>query len=95
MIQAETSVETEAASRYIAQLCKHFLHKVPAEWDDNSGRADFPFGVCHMRAENGRLTMSCEAPDDTAMARLKFVITDHLERFAWKEKIRVTWETPA
>ena len=46
MFVVEARVETEHASKYIAQLCKHFRHKVPAEYDEISGEVDFQTGRC-------------------------------------------------
>ncbi len=92
MIKAKAHVETEKASRYLQQLCKHFKHKVPAEWDEHQARVEFPFGLCLMNADEKLLTMDCEAPSDETFARMKFVLDDHLERFAWKEELKLTWD---
>lgn len=91
MIKAQAYVETEKASRYLQQLCKHFKHKVPAEWDEKKGRTEFPFGLCLMEADDQQLTITCEAPTAEAFNRMRFVLDDHLERFAWKEELKLSW----
>lgn len=94
MIASEARVTTALASRYLAQLCKHFRHKIPVEHDETRGRAEFAMGVCVMEAGDGALALRCEAPDATALAQVEFIVGDHLERFAWKEKPALVW-TPA
>ncbi len=32
MTQSTANIQTEYASRYLQQLCKHFAHKTPAEF---------------------------------------------------------------
>lgn len=75
-------VTTEHASRYIARLCKHFAHKVPATWSDAQGTADFPFGRCIMKASGTQLALHCSATDAAALERVCWVVADHLERFS-------------
>jgi len=91
MMIAECRVETVSASKYIAQLCKHFAHKITVEYDATSGRADFPWGVCRMSAGGETLALRCEAPDAEGLNRMKAVIEDHLLRFAWRERPTLDW----
>lgn len=91
MIQREASIKSEKASRYLMQLCKHFAHKAPVEFDETKGRVEFPFGLCLMQAEGGLLTLNCESPSPEAFARMRFVLDDHVKRFAWKEELELQW----
>ena len=45
----ESRVPSKKAGRYLAQLCKHFAHKVPVDWDETQAEVDFGFGNCRMR----------------------------------------------
>ena len=36
------AVETENASKYLVQLCKHFAHKVDVDYDQTQARVEFP-----------------------------------------------------
>lgn len=85
------SVETEKASRYLQQLCKHFGHKIPVEFDEGSGRLEFEPGLCLMRAPQGRLDIYCAARDADGLEVLRKVVGDHFERFAWKDSLTVAW----
>lgn len=92
---ASAAIPTTAASRYLSQLCKHFAHKVPVEYDAVSGRADFPWGTCRLAARDGVLRLDLDAQDDLSLARIKAVVEDHLVRFAWRESLTVRWEPQA
>jgi uncharacterized protein len=93
MLSSEARVPTAAPSRYLAQLCKHFGHKLPVEFDERHGRVEFPAGRCELDApaEAGTLVMRVIADDEAALARLEDVVARHLERFAFREKPEVHW----
>ncbi|MBD8874722.1 DUF2218 domain-containing protein [Roseibium polysiphoniae] len=95
MIVVTSTAHTASASKYLQQLCKHFAHKVPADWDANKGEVSFPFGFCQMFATDASLTIRCEADEDQSMARMKGVIDSHIERFAWREELKLEWRPTA
>ena len=84
-------VRTDKASRYLVQLCKHFGHKVPAEWTETGGVVRFEPGTCRMAAADGELTLACESETPEDLAVVQDVIASHLQRFAWKEELTVSW----
>lgn len=92
-LTAQAAVPTAAASRYLTQLCKHFGHKIPVRYDDTTGRAEFPWGICHLAAADGVLTLRLSAEDEASLARVKAVVEDHLVRFGWRETLHVAWES--
>ena len=69
MIVTTARFATPHAAKYIAQLCKHFAHKVPAEWDAAQGRAALPSGPVTLRAEDGGLLVRIPAEDAKGMVR--------------------------
>ena len=94
MYIAEARATSEKASRYLIQLCKHFAHKTPAEYDDKQGRVDFRPGLCLMTAAGDELVVRCEAGTEPELTRVKLIVEDHLVRFGWREKIGVSWAEP-
>lgn len=88
---AEAHVKSEQASRYLVQLCKHFAHKRPTDYDSVHGRVDFQPGLCVMRAVGDRLTLRCEAACEQRLHVVKETVEVHLARFAWRETINVSW----
>lgn len=93
MIIVKTTAQTASASKYLQQLCKHFAHKVPADWDTRKGEVSFPFGFCRMDATETCLTIRCETDEDQKMDRMKGVIDNHIERFAWREGLKLRWQS--
>jgi hypothetical protein len=90
-MRSEARVPTEKAGRYMAQLCKHFAHKIPATFDHEAGRIEFAFGVCRLRAGPDSLALEVEGADEPALDRLEEVVASHLERFAFREPLKVAW----
>ena len=92
MLTSRSSFETDNASRYIAQLCKHFAHKVAASFDETRGEAALPSGPATMEARNGALHFEVQAETPEQLARGKHIIEDHIVRFAFREKLeRLDW----
>lgn len=88
---SEARVRTAVPRRYLAQLCKHFEHKLPVTLAEDRGRIAFSGGVCTLEAGDGTLIMRLSAGDEAALARLEDVVARHLLRFAFREKPEVHW----
>jgi len=93
MLESQTRIETAQPGRYLGQLCKHFAHKLPVSYDAMHGRIEFPAGICQLDAEGEALAIRTTAPDAEQLARLQDVVIRHLERFAFRETLSVTWTT--
>ncbi|MGE3293788.1 MAG: DUF2218 domain-containing protein [Geminicoccaceae bacterium] len=91
MPTTKAEIATAHASRYLQQLCKHFAHKLPVTFDPTRGRIEFPLGICELVASTGLLTMQTEAGDETRLAEVEMVVARHLERFAFREDLKVEW----
>lgn len=87
----KATVKTENAGRIIKTLCNHFARKVDASYEGNNGRINFPFGDCQLTAQEDALLINIEAESDTLLDRAKYVVGDHLIRFAPKEEIVLEW----
>lgn len=94
-MRSHTTIETAKASGYLQQLCKHFGHKVPAECTPTEGKVTFEMGTATLAANDTRLEMSVEGADGAAVERLEGVLASHLERFAFREELRITWTRAA
>jgi hypothetical protein len=91
MFEARTTLETPNAIRYMKALCNHFDEKVTAHYDGNEGTVDFGFADCQMAATHDRLTIDVQAGDEDGFARVKYVVSDHVERFGVREALQVVW----
>ena len=97
---SEARVEIATPRRYLGQLCKHFGHRVLSTYDEEyrSGRITFPdLGACVLEADDagGLLVMRARAESEPNLDRLEDVVGRHLQRFAFREPVAVTWTRSA
>ena len=79
-------VQTHSASRYLQQLCKHWSHKMTVVFDTEEGTIDFPNGSrLAMRADSDSLDVVLTVPEGEDSARMREVVSSHLDRFAFRE----------
>ena len=90
--QSKIEVGTENASGYLQRLCKHFGHKADVEFTPERGSITFDFGRVDLETTPGALIMSGRAETEENLARLKRVMASHLERFAFREGLKVQWD---
>lgn len=90
---ATSRFETEKASRYLQQLCKHFAHKVDCEWSETEGTADLPGGRLTLTASATALAIHVTGEDAKGLTKARYVLEDHLVRFAFREGLLgLHWE---
>jgi uncharacterized protein len=87
MMQSSTQIRTPNASRYLAQLCKHFAHKVDVVEHDGTGEIRFVCGVATLTAAGETLSIDVVSPSDPELAETKDVVERHLVRFAFREDL--------
>lgn len=92
MKQSIARIETERASIYLQQLCKHFAHKRPVTFTPEQGEIRFEIGTCQLEAKGRMLTLKAEASDDASLAQLRDVVDRHLLRFAFREPPVIAWQ---
>lgn len=92
MHKAFARIETDNARKYLAQLCKHFAHKIEVELTDDKGICHFAAGNAVIEADDAALTMHVEAEDPEKVAQVEGIIDAHLVRFAFREKLdAIAW----
>lgn len=87
MAASSSAVDTEHASRYLQQLCKHFGHRIPVTFTPEEGECRFSCGTARLRVDGQRLLIEIEAPDAVQRAQTQEVIESHLLRFAFREEL--------
>ncbi len=92
MPSCQIRVKTHHASKYLQQLCKHFAHKVNVNFDTQNGFAALPPGPCTMKASEVELYIHCQSDDPEKLPMSRSIIEIHLEKFAWREDLTLTWE---
>lgn len=94
MLRSEAAVQTRAAERYIAQLAKHFAHKIEVEIAaDTAVLCRFPCGTAGLTASADTLTIAIESTDAQGRKETEVVIESHLRRFAFREDLGpIDWQ---
>lgn len=93
MFKQSGQFETQHASKYLQQLCKHFAHKVEVTYDTAQGEVDFPFGKASLQATDGALCAEISGETETALAKARAVIDVHLKTFAFRESFeQMDWQ---
>ncbi|WP_424830585.1 aldolase/citrate lyase family protein [Ruegeria sp.] len=83
---------TDAAGKYLQQLCKHWSHKAEVSFDENQGYVSFPSGNrLTMTADSDCLKLVAETGPRGDLANWQKVIEAHLVRFAFREDFSVDW----
>ncbi|RRH96427.1 DUF2218 domain-containing protein [Mesorhizobium tamadayense] len=95
MPTSRTDVATEHASRYLQQLCKHWAHKFPVEFDPHHGAIQLSLGRTVMDADDKALHIAVAADDAASLERLEAVVADHIKRFAFREELTFDWQQAA
>jgi len=96
MIETTATLHTEHAAKYIAQLCKHFAHKVDIVHSDGHGECRFVCGTAIMDADAATLLIRVSAPDEDQSRETQDVIERHLVRFAFREELQpLQWHAVA
>lgn len=90
MPKSKAVVETEHASRYLQQLCKHWGHKFTVEFTPEKGRIDLGEGrIVDLSAVDKTLIVEVEAPE---LKRMEQVVEEHIVRFAFRETLSFDWK---
>ncbi|MGB0608535.1 MAG: DUF2218 domain-containing protein [Paracoccaceae bacterium] len=91
-ISSSTTIKTQKASGYLQQLCKHFSHKIEVKFNGQDGWIEFAFGRAELRADENVLTLVANSQNPENLDKLKKVLASHLERFAFRESLKIKWE---
>lgn len=85
MQQVEARVPTSSGAKYVQQLCKHWSHKLPVEFEGDCGVVTFVGAVATMNADADAIDVAVRGEDREEVDRLKDVVAQHLDRFAFRE----------
>ncbi len=77
--------KTASGSKYLLQLCKHWSHKFDVEFSQDRGQVRFPRAAVTMEASAEALLVTIETVENEAVERLKEMVANHLDRFAFRE----------
>jgi len=82
---ARASVPTANANKYVQQLCKHWSHRLEVELSEKKGVVRFPAAVVTLDAGEDAVQVKIDGEASEEVERLKGVVANHLDRFAFRE----------
>ncbi|MBU1311745.1 MAG: DUF2218 domain-containing protein [Gammaproteobacteria bacterium] len=91
-LQCTARITTANGSKYLQRLCKHFAHKVRANWDENRGQVIFAEGVCTLEADVLGLQLICSAASQQDLMDIVDTMDRHFIRFAKAEAPELNWQ---
>lgn len=95
MVVSTSRIKTDNAGKYMVQLAKHWSHKIPGlTYDDEKADIPFPMGKCAMQVHGGVLDVTLTAATVSDVERLEEIFAKHLERFAFRETVDISWFRP-
>ncbi len=83
--QSTGTVATASGSRYLQQLCKHWSHRFPVEFDAEKGTVELASSRVILTATPDELRVDLEVNNLDDLPRMKQVVAEHLDRFAFRE----------
>ncbi|MGY1691877.1 DUF2218 domain-containing protein [Geodermatophilus sp. SYSU D01105] len=93
VFSARADVPTETPGRYAKQLLSHLGHRVTWATAEDTSTAQIAGGTGSIVVGDGRLTLIAEASDAETLTRVQHILGSHLERFAQRQELEVTWVT--
>jgi uncharacterized protein len=90
-LTARADVPTDGAARYAKQLLAHLGHRVTWTTAGDTSTAQIAGGTGRVVVGDGVLTLIAEAADIETLTRVQHVLGSHLERFAQRQELQVSW----
>lgn len=91
MLETHSLVRTDNPQRLVSRLCKHWGHRFPVHLHDEGGDIELSFGHCAMTHCDDGLDVRLRAEQEDQLAKLREVVTEHLQRMAGDESLSFDW----
>lgn len=78
-------VNTAHGTKYVAQLCQHWSHKMAVTMEGTTGTVPFPHAIAVMVPDETGVAVSITGADRDEVERLTDVVARHIDRFAFRE----------
>jgi hypothetical protein len=88
---SRAEVPTANAVSYLRQLCRHWSHKFPVEFDDTHGKIQLPAAVVQLMSSPAALWVYLEVAAAEDQERMEEVVAEHLQRCGCRETLEFRW----
>ena len=90
-LSSRAAVPTERPERWAKQLVSHLSNKVEHEKTERGDELTIGDALGIVSVGPGAIMLEAYANDSDGLARVEDVLGRHLERFAEKDGLKVTW----
>jgi uncharacterized protein len=91
MRTSKAEVATANAVNYRNQLCRHWAHRFPVEFNEEEGTIELPQARCVLKAGPAALAVTVEVQEGADQDRTEKVVEEHLQRFGFRETLVFEW----
>ncbi|BBH14489.1 MULTISPECIES: DUF2218 domain-containing protein [Chromobacterium] len=91
MLSSRAQLTTPNADKVLYKLCKHYALKVPVEFDSHQAHVHFPIGECRIQRQDDTLDMICAADAADKLAKIEFIMDEHLGLMAKTPDLKLDW----
>ena len=90
-LDSRAEVVTDRPERWAKQLVSHLSHKAPHAQTERGDELTIGDGLGVVSVQPGFVVLEAHANSDEMLARVEDVLGRHLERFAEKDGLAVSW----
>lgn len=91
ILSSFASINTHRPERWAKQLVSHLGRRIPVESTPDGDVLSIGNGQGFVSIKDGSLVLRAKAPDAESLSGVEDVLARHLERFAARETLKVTW----
>jgi uncharacterized protein len=88
---SKSEVLTANARSYLKQLCRHWGHRFPVDFNGQLATIRLPQAVCTLNATPAALIVHLVTEEEAAQDQIEEVVAEHLQRFAFRETLTFRW----
>jgi uncharacterized protein len=85
MSEVQAHPSTEHGAKYVQQLCKHWSHRFPVEMVGNRSVIKFEGATATLEPDEKGIRVTLSGEDRDQLERMKDVVAQHIDRFAFRE----------
>ena len=88
---SRAEVPTANAVSLLQQVCRHWAHRFPVEFDDTHGKITLPEAYVTLMSAPAALSVYLEVNSAADQHSTEQVVAEHLQRFGFRETLAVSW----
>ncbi|ADW70698.1 DUF2218 domain-containing protein [Granulicella tundricola] len=91
MMLSRAELRTTHAVEYLRELCRHWAHRFPVEYDDTHGKIKLDRAICTLMSAPAALSVYLEVEDAADQDDAEKLIADRLRHIGSQETLDFHW----